>query len=129
MEKEKKIWAMAVDIGGTKMDIAYINQDGDFYAPTERVLVLFDENGIADPVEMIELLSPFVEKAKQELKNTQKILLKEQTARKDEIHKHHDKTMALSTELAQIKAQAVAEQQKIATLLSELGEYKDGTKV
>lgn len=65
-----------------------------------------------------------LDQAKQELKSAQKLLSEEQEARKKESRKHDDKTIALSTELAQIKAQAAVEQKKVTALISELDEYK-----
>ena len=51
------------------MDIAFIDQDGSFYASPERVLVPFDSRGVAIPGEMLDLLEPYVKQAKKELPN------------------------------------------------------------
>ena len=60
---------MAVDIGGTKMDIAFLDQNGSFYTSPERVLVPFDRSGVAIPGEILDLLEPYVDQAKKELPN------------------------------------------------------------
>ena len=60
---------MAVDIGGTKMDIAFLDQNGSFYDSPERVLVPFDRSGVANPEKILDLLEPFVNQAKKELPN------------------------------------------------------------
>lgn len=59
--------ALTIDIGGTKMDIGFINQYGTFLEPPKRILVPFDNKGVADPNRILDLLEPFVEKGKNEL--------------------------------------------------------------
>ena len=65
----QRMYALAVDIGGTKMDIAYVDQNGDYYEPPERELVTFDENGVAIPDKILDVLDLYVERAKKELSN------------------------------------------------------------
>lgn len=64
MSQEKSFHALAVDIGGTKMDIALINQHGEYLSPSERIMVPFRSDGSADAGRILDLLTPFVEKAK-----------------------------------------------------------------
>ena len=64
MKEEKTYWVLAVDIGGTKMDIAFINQHGSLHAPSQRMLVPFKEDGSADAEKIMDLLEPFVDDAK-----------------------------------------------------------------
>lgn len=59
-------YVLAVDIGGTKMDIAYVNQYGELYAPADRLQVPFDENGVGKPDAILDILEPYVIKGKQE---------------------------------------------------------------
>lgn len=66
MDKGKTFWALAVDIGGTKMDIALINQRGELRSPSERILVPFQENGSADAEKILDLINPYIEKAKKD---------------------------------------------------------------
>lgn len=46
------------------MDIALVDQQGQLIQPCERLLVPFDSSGVADINEIMNLLSPYVEKAK-----------------------------------------------------------------
>jgi glucokinase len=64
-----KIYTLAIDIGGTKMDIAFIDQFGSYLEPSNRLLVPFDKNGVADPEKILDLLTPYVERAKYEFSN------------------------------------------------------------
>ena len=63
MKKDRTHWALAVDIGGTKMDIAFINQKGELQAASQRMLVPFKEDGTADPQRILDMLAPFVNEA------------------------------------------------------------------
>lgn len=58
---------LAVDIGGTKMDIAFIDQSGSYLGPPERFSVPFDVNGVADPEKILDILEPYVKKGKEEI--------------------------------------------------------------
>lgn len=62
-----KKYTLAVDIGGTKMDIAYIDQTGSYIKPPERFSVPFDAEGVAEPDKILDILEPFVDKAKAEI--------------------------------------------------------------
>lgn len=66
MKEESPQYVLAVDIGGTKMDIAFINQYGSLLEPAQRLLVPFDEQGIAKPDVILDLLEPYVNRAKKE---------------------------------------------------------------
>ena len=69
MKEESSQYVLAVDIGGTKMDIAFINQCGNLLEPAQRLLVPFDEKGVAKPDDILDLLEPFVNRAKKEFSN------------------------------------------------------------
>lgn len=58
-----------MDIGGTKMDIAYVDQTGAFFKPPERLYVPFDENCVADLDKMLDMLEPYVIFARENLTN------------------------------------------------------------
>jgi len=66
LKKESPQFVLAVDIGGTKMDIAFINQYGELYKPAERLKVPFDENGVGKPEAILDMIEPFVIKGKKE---------------------------------------------------------------
>jgi len=53
---------LAVDIGGSKLDIGLVNAEGELVGQAEKHRVPFDERGIADPKGLIELLVPFIER-------------------------------------------------------------------
>lgn len=57
-------FALAVDIGGTKMDIGFIDEHGTFFEPPERFYVPFDEDGVANPEKILDILEPFVARGK-----------------------------------------------------------------
>lgn len=69
MDQNKSSWTLAVDIGGTKMDIALINQVGELLEPAVRLMVPFRSDGSADPEKILDLLEPFVQRARGELSN------------------------------------------------------------
>lgn len=56
-------FALAVDIGGTKMDVACIDTEHQFLTEVRRELVPFDEHNIADPKGLIAKLAPYIEEA------------------------------------------------------------------
>ena len=60
---------MAVDIGGTKMDVAFVDAAGAFYKPPERLYVPFDADGVADIDKMLDMLEPFVVFARENIPN------------------------------------------------------------
>jgi len=66
---DKNFYALAVDIGGTKMDIAFIDQYGEYIAPPERFPVPFNDDGVADPEKILDLLEPFIKQGKKEIAN------------------------------------------------------------
>jgi glucokinase len=67
--EESPQYVLAVDIGGTKMDIAFIDQFGRLLEPAQRLLVPFDDQGVAKPDAILDLLEPFVNRAKKEFGN------------------------------------------------------------
>jgi glucokinase len=69
VDLNKSSWALAVDIGGTKMDVAFINQDGELLEPAVRLMVPFRSDGSADAEKILDQLEPFVRRAKGELPN------------------------------------------------------------
>jgi glucokinase len=56
--------ALAVDIGGSKVEIAAINASGAARTETARYAVPFDVNGAADAHGLVELLAPHVEQVR-----------------------------------------------------------------
>jgi predicted NBD/HSP70 family sugar kinase len=56
--------ALAVDIGGSKIEIAAIDACGRVRAPAKKHAVPFDPQGIANPARLIDLLVPHVEQAR-----------------------------------------------------------------
>lgn len=56
-------YALAVDIGGTKMDVACIDTQGNFLTPLSKARVPFDDNDVADAEGLIRMLAPYVEEA------------------------------------------------------------------
>jgi len=66
LNKETPQYVLAVDVGGTKMDIAFVNQNGELYEPAERLKVPFDENGVGKPNAILDMIEPFVIKGKKE---------------------------------------------------------------
>jgi len=66
LKKEAPQYVLAVDVGGTKMDIAFVNQFGELYKPAERLKVPFDENGVGKPDAILDMIEPFVIMGKKE---------------------------------------------------------------
>jgi glucokinase len=58
-------YALAVDIGGSKMEIAVIDQFGQIRGETTKYRVPFDDQGIADPVGLLDLMEPHVTAAQE----------------------------------------------------------------
>ena len=63
MNKPENCFALAVDIGGSKLDIGLIKADGRLLGGIEKFPVPFDAAGIADPNGLIGLIAPYVENA------------------------------------------------------------------
>jgi glucokinase len=59
------VFSLAVDIGGTKMEVAFIDVEGNLFKSIEKHYVPFDDDCIADPDRMIELLHPYLQQAGQ----------------------------------------------------------------
>ncbi len=57
-------FALAIDIGGTKVAISMITDAGEPLIDMERRLIPFDDNHRADPMRLLEILAPFVEQAR-----------------------------------------------------------------
>jgi len=57
-------FALAVDIGGTKMDVACVDTQGNFLTRPHKEPVPFDDRGVADPEGLIRMLAPNVEEAR-----------------------------------------------------------------
>lgn len=62
--KENQNITLAVDIGGSKIEITIINDNGELIIPVEKFKVPFNNKNIADPKKLINLIKPFAEKAK-----------------------------------------------------------------
>jgi glucokinase len=56
--------ALAVDIGGSKVEIAVVDAAGQGHTPARKHPVPFDAAGIADPQGLIEIISPYVEQTR-----------------------------------------------------------------
>ena len=63
MNQPENCFALAIDIGGSKLDIGLINTDGRLLESMEKFPVPFDQSGIADPYGLISLIAPYVEKS------------------------------------------------------------------
>ncbi len=66
MNNEAPQYVLAVDVGGTKMDIAYVNQFGELYAPADRLMVPFDEKGVGKPEAILDMIEPYFISGKRE---------------------------------------------------------------
>ena len=53
-------YCLAVDLGGSKIAIAMISPDGKLAGEIHSFPVPFDSQGMADPLQLIELIRPFV---------------------------------------------------------------------
>jgi glucokinase len=62
MRKQKSI-CIAIDIGGTKIDLGVIDSEGHLQGQIVKALVPFDVHKVAQPNKMIEIIRQFVEKA------------------------------------------------------------------
>jgi glucokinase len=58
-------FALAIDIGGTKAAFTIININGEQLVPIEKHFVPFDDSKVADPQKLIDLIAPYVDKARQ----------------------------------------------------------------
>ena len=58
-------FALAIDIGGTKAAFSVINSAGDLLFPVEKHFVPFDAEGKADPDGLLEIIAPYVQRARQ----------------------------------------------------------------
>ena len=56
--------ALAVDIGGSKVEITVIDAAGQARIPAQKHPVPFDGSAVADPAGLIEILAPYVEQAR-----------------------------------------------------------------
>ncbi len=56
--------ALAIDIGGTKAAFSVIGMDGDLLTPIEKHLVPFTSALEADPNGLLEIIAPYVDRAK-----------------------------------------------------------------
>lgn len=59
--------ALAVDIGGTKIDIALIDEAGRQIGATGSHAVPFDEQAVASPAGMLDIIAPYVAQAREAL--------------------------------------------------------------
>ena len=62
---EYQEFALAVDIGGTKVDFGFINLSGKKLFSLEKQYVPFDVDGVANPNKLINMIAPYVNKAKE----------------------------------------------------------------
>jgi len=60
-----ELYALAVDIGGSKADIALIDAEGQGRSPVAKHPVPFDAANIADPAGLLDILAPYVEQARE----------------------------------------------------------------
>jgi predicted NBD/HSP70 family sugar kinase len=61
---DSRDFAVAIDIGGTKAAFTLVNINGDILSPMEKQLVPFDGERKADPHKLIEIITPYIEKAR-----------------------------------------------------------------
>lgn len=61
---DERSFAIAVDIGGTKVAITAIDRSGNLLFPVVKQSVPFDSNQRAIPEAIVELIQPYVEKAR-----------------------------------------------------------------
>ncbi|MCE1253662.1 MAG: ROK family protein [Anaerolineae bacterium] len=57
--------ALAIDIGGTKAAFSVINSAGELLFPVEKHFVPFDSEGKAHPDRLLEMIAPYVQRARQ----------------------------------------------------------------
>lgn len=60
MGRNSKSVVLAVDIGGSKADIGLINPQGEVISPIRKQAVPFDQDGIADPDGLIDILEDYL---------------------------------------------------------------------
>jgi glucokinase len=60
---ENRFFALAIDIGGTKMECGIVDSQGRLLSAVGKHQVPFNGEGIADPAVLIDLISPYVEQA------------------------------------------------------------------
>ena len=60
---DPKEFAIAIDIGGTKVDVGVIDISGTRLLQPEIIDVPFNESGVADPKKLVDLVEPLVLKA------------------------------------------------------------------
>ena len=63
-KRQEKPLALAIDIGGTKIELAFIDIDGHLILPVEKHCVPFDANGVACAEDLLQIIVPYVDKAK-----------------------------------------------------------------
>ena len=56
--------ALAVDIGGSKVEIAVVDASGRAQTAAQKHAVPFDRHAVADPAGLLEILAPYVEQAR-----------------------------------------------------------------
>ena len=57
-------FALAVDIGGTKAALAFVDQQGCLLSPVEKHPVPFDDQHRAVPEKLLDIIAPYTEKAR-----------------------------------------------------------------
>jgi len=63
---QQQFYCVAVDIGGTKIEVGVIDSEGHLHGRVHRAPIPFDTQRIAQPEGLIEIMRPLVEKATQE---------------------------------------------------------------
>ncbi len=64
MAEPQQDFALAVDIGGTKAAVAFVDLQGRLLSPVEKHPVPFDDQHRAIPEKLIEIIAPYTEKAR-----------------------------------------------------------------
>ncbi|WP_299024327.1 ROK family protein [uncultured Thermanaerothrix sp.] len=62
---QESVFCIGIDIGGTKISLGVFDSNGTLYGQIQNIPVPFDERRVADPNRMINLITPFIEEAKE----------------------------------------------------------------
>ena len=65
MQNKDRKFALGVDIGGTKIDVGLVDTDGNLIGEIDTHFVPFDEDGSAIPEGLLDIIEPYIEKARE----------------------------------------------------------------
>lgn len=63
---QETVYCIGIDIGGTKISLGVFDPNGTLYGQIQNIPVPFDEKKVADPNRMINLITPFIEEARED---------------------------------------------------------------